>query len=188
MRTVVAVDPDLHNSAFVRASKQRKKPRFKVEEVVVVGVDKSLKGDLAVQGMIEACADRAAGWGRRSDVVIEGQKINRPQHGGRADPQDILRLAQVAGGVAGAFSAGGHSIRLVPPAVWKGQVPKQDHQARTCYQLGWGCRRRGTSIRGYVVPKIPYSVEGTKHLLASEWKHVMDAIALAYWALFRERK
>mgnify|MGYP000125496789 CR=1 FL=1 len=96
--------------------------------------------------------------------------------------QDIVELARTAGAIAGSFATMGMGpIDYVTPAEWKGQVPKDISQARTCSRLGWGYQRKGGK-KGYCIPSgVTHFPAGVESLKGSDWKHVLDAIGIALW-------
>ena len=106
-------------------------------------------------------------------IVIEGQKI---YPGGKARPNDILLLGQIAGMAAGVCASNwpDKNIIIPTPSEWKGSVPKRVHQARVYDSLGWGYKQK----TGYSVPRNP---DVGKHLKSGEWKHVGDAVGLCLW-------
>ena len=65
-------------------------------------------------------------------VVIEAQVVY--PHA-KADPNDILQVAGVAGGLAALARRAGADVVHVDPAAWKGQVPKEVMAARAKARL-----------------------------------------------------
>jgi hypothetical protein len=113
-------------------------------------------------------------------VAIEGQEFH---HGGKAPPADIIKLAQVAGGLVGIFAVQSPRSRqaLLIPSEWKGQTPKPINQRRTFQHYGIMC----SEAAGYCYPsgcaKIA-KVQGAQLLNRGDWKHVGDALGIALYA------
>lgn len=119
-------------------------------------------------------------------LVIESQSMaiamKKRQKGQNVDYEDIKVLAQVTGCLMGAFSKLSHSIRLVQPAKWKQQQPKDINHGRTYDRLGLGHIIRGG--------KEPY---GVPHLYADlssfskdkvnpgDFKDISDSVGLALY-------
>ena len=79
-------------------------------------------------------------------VVVEGQQI---RHGSKAPPGDIIKLANIAGGLAGIVAALSSCPLSIPkPEDWKGQTKKPIDQARTYNHFGWGY----TKLQDYAYP------------------------------------
>jgi hypothetical protein len=108
-----------------------------------------------------------------SKIIIEGQKIYA---GEQAQPNDLIKLAQLAGISAGICSSLYPSKQIIipQPREWKGSVPKRIHQARLYKKLGWGYKQTKT----YAYPINPTV---GKELNRGDWKHVGDAIGLMQW-------
>jgi hypothetical protein len=112
-------------------------------------------------------------------VVVESQAI---RHGSAAVPKDILKLGQVAGGLAALCVAfhPGLKVAMPFPSDWKGQTPKPIHQARIFSHLGIGCAQ-ATEYSYPTGCKVIAAVRGAQALLKSDWKHVADGVGLALW-------
>lgn len=95
-----------------------------------------------------------------SHVVIE-VPIFRSFDRSLGTPNDLIKLALLAGTIAGAFR-GDVDVELVPPHTWKGAIPKDVHQARTR-------RRIEAQHRDWLA-----TWDATDH-------NGRDAIALAMW-------
>lgn len=119
-------------------------------------------------------------------VVIEGQTIHRKNS--KADPDDILRLAQITGAAAAIVSAftSVEKVLIPKPAEWKGQVPKDVDQGRTYVRFGWSSEKRGGKSP-YRVPQVS-TVSGVPEIHASAWKHLGDALGLAVWGYDQHRR
>lgn len=64
--------------------------------------------------------------GRVSVLICEGQQIYRGGRAGKADPNDLLPLAQVVGGVLARVEA--FERRVIQPKDWTGGIPKEVRQ------------------------------------------------------------
>lgn len=96
-------------------------------------------------------------------VCVEGQQFYGTEKS-KGDPQDLIRLAQVAGAVLGALclrAPGRYEIPL--PRVWKGSTPKTIHHARLA--------------RDYPQWVEPVARDTPK----SKQHHVWDAVGLLEW-------
>lgn len=101
------------------------------------------------------------------EVWIEWPQVYK-YRGSKGDPNDLLPITAVIGGLIPHY---GMSVRLVKPAEWKGQVPKEAHNARTL--AGLTQTEKGV-------------LEATK-CAASLRHNVIDAIALAQYGASRVR-
>lgn len=82
-------------------------------------------------------------------VVIEGQAIYPRSP---VDPNDVLQVSGVAGGLASIAAALGATVVGLQPADWKGQAPKRVIQARSRARLSpaeLARVRRGTTLDGW---------------------------------------
>lgn len=167
---ILAFDPDLHSTAWCASVDGQLSGGL-------IHVSPRLKGDEAVVKMCSEIAQARLGFVPFSEMValVESQELHRMH---RSAPKDILRLAQVAGSILGMLGETFLSVRLVSPQVWKGQVPKDIHQARICRKLGWAFDTHA----GYVVPARAHW-EGFSVSKPSDWKHLMDAVGLALWGI-----
>lgn len=110
-------------------------------------------------------------------VVVEGQHYHRERSKGT--PADIIKLAQVAGGLGGIVVALSTASLVIPlPEEWKGQTKKEINQARTlshygiAYKVGAGyCYPTGCSTVS--------TISGYGSLNQGDWKEVADALGLA---------
>lgn len=165
---ILAFDPDLHSTAWCASIDGQLSGGL-------IHVERKCKGDDAV---VEMCSEIAQARGHftpfsEMTALVESQELHRMH---RSAPKDILRLAQVAGAILGVLGETFLDVRLVSPQVWKGQVPKEIHQARVCRKLGWAF----DTHPDYVVPARAHW-DGFSVSKASDWKHLMDAVGLALW-------
>ena len=168
---ILAFDPDLHHTAWAHCDASHRLTGGIIE------VGSFYKGDDAVREMaielgMEGPHHRLAG---ESTLIVESQELHL---GHRSAPKDIIRLAQVAGAILGAFGISPKTSMLVSPSTWKGQVPKEIHQARVCKKLGWDFEAMSDHVR----PAQKHWDGFTVHK-PSDWKHLMDAVGLALWGL-----
>ena len=165
---VIGIDPDSKATAWAAVSGS---------SVLAVGVLKTKAASTAellrqtvvgIEDLIEKHQPELA--------VVEGQHYH---YGGKAPPKDIIKLAQIAGGIAGQLVAFGTTKVAIPtPDDWKGQTPKPINQSRTYAHFGI----LSALASGYAYPtgcKILARVQGAGSLNRSDWKHVGDALGLA---------
>lgn len=164
---ILGIDPDTRCLSWGLVTKH---------EVLAVGVIRSSTGEVAQ--MLRNCS---VGLPQVADLAaVESQHYH---HGSKTPPADIIKLAQVAGGVIGllAGAAPNTKLTLVAAADWKGQTPKPINQRRTFQHYGIIC----SEASGYCYPsgcaKIA-KVQGAALLNKGDWKHVADAIGLGLWA------
>lgn len=206
MSYVLGIDPDLDTTAFAFVNANTScvelvgvaRPATRVvgrkAERMVAAIVKALSSVTSGGALLKPfhAAIHAAVEGHRIlRVVVEGQQIYQ---GVRQRPDDILRLAQVAGAAAGVAThlAGATQLLMPRPQEWKGSVPKPIHQARVLERLGWPYERKGPAPKrtmgkvehaGYCVPtSVPTDV-ALYDVRPSDWKHIVDAIGLALWGV-----
>lgn len=122
-------------------------------------------------------------------VVAAAIESQEPRHAVRkgARTTDLITLATVSGAVAGSVASLYPNMLLLPkPWMWKGNVPKQVHQARIFSAMGMGYIPVGKNPSdGYCRPKDP--PDCVKHIKQTHWKHLADAIGLARYARKKAR-
>ena len=103
---------------------------------------------------------------------------------GKSSHKDIINLACQSGICAGISREFALEVHFVSPTQWKGQRPKLIHQKFLCDQLGWEYTERA----GYVSIDEPHA----KNLVVldpprgySWWKHALDAVGIAHWAVVK---
>lgn len=109
--------------------------------------------------------------------VVESQHFHA---GGSSPAADILKLAQVAGGIVGQLTLLDPTMKmlLVKPTDWKGQTPKPINQARTLAHYGIVFDRG----KDYCTPggcAVAAKIEGSHKVNPGDWKHIGDALGLA---------
>ena len=174
----VGIDPDLH--LYTQAILRVDNGKFHLEVDAVKA--KGEKTERAVKLLLaDAASIASSARTTRADFIsIESQTVVYTGKTNGARPQDLIYLAQVAGGIC-ALTGGD----LIPPYVWKKQVPKKICQARVYSALGIPYEVKGGKDP-YCVPKDwkRYDVRGA--MTMCDWKDASDSVALAYWRLKSE--
>lgn len=181
----LGVDPDLHDCAFATWDNQGPGTAW----VVHCKRDQALSGPQRVQRMIHAAlrspellASHAPAFDPFDAFVVEGQSLRRTGAAQHKRPGDIVKLAQVAGGVyAMLLAMYDRAAAFLPePEEWKGSVAKHAMQGRLYNELGWGYEIVGEGTGRYARPlRTPQSFRG---ISKGQWKHAGDALLLARWA------
>ena len=133
--------------------------------VLVVSPEKTARGGPAWVAMARAVAAAVSSWGAPWGVlVVESPQQYDAAHC-RVDRADLSELSAVAGALCAVL--GGSEVRTPAPRTWKGQVPKDVHNART-------------------LAKLTASEAGCIVWPASSLRHnVTDGIGLGLWACGR---
>lgn len=167
---ILSIDPDTRCLSWSLVTKH---------EILSVGVVRSSTGEVAQ--MLRNCS---MGLPQVGDLAaVESQHYH---HGSKTPPADIIKLAQIAGGVIGILAAACPTMKLslVPAADWKGQTPKPINHRRTFQHYGIIC----SEASGYCYPsgcaKVA-KIQGAGLLNKGDWKHVADAIGLGLWSAQR---
>lgn len=184
---VLGIDPDLHSTALALADERH------VYAVATVQIDKKLKGEEAVADMarwlvtfggpLSTFIDRAMrrGWAP-SHVVVEGQQLKLHQSK-NTRPEDLFRLAQVAGAaLASALrecNLPAAYARCPAPGDWS-QIEKRVRQARL-YELYYKAQFGGYTLHTDWAEPVVKPLDIGAVMPIGLYKHVGDAIALAYW-------
>jgi hypothetical protein len=170
--TIVAIDPSLLDMgvAVLRAPAPAQPHRL-----VHAGPCKSTLGaDALLAGrcdlMVAFCKERVGHvlHTQPHAVVIEIPRINVVTRGGKADPADIIRLAVLVGALAQFWTMQGSIVRLIEPAQWKGQTPK-DVTLRRCQAA-----LQPDELARVELP----SAQSKQH-------NVWDAVGIALWSVGR---
>lgn len=175
MAFVLGVDPDTETTAVAIASDL---------EVAFVGVLRPGKRAALEQVRVaavffESLFSKLKLGDSLSLLVVEGQE-HYPSS--PVDPNDLLKVAQVTGGICGIVRSLFPTLQqVVPlPKAWKGGVPKPIHHARTFAHYGI----QYSKAIGYCYPSgcaQAARIHGAAALNKGDWKHVADAIGLAKW-------
>jgi hypothetical protein len=97
-------------------------------------------------------------------AVIEIPQIYRH---GPGDPNDLVKVAFLAGGYAQVLRDRGAGLALVKPGEWKGQVDKEIHNARV--------------LRSLSPAETKVYAQCTKGVAEGKLNNIIDAIGLAKW-------
>lgn len=179
-RIFCGVDPDLHCTAIAWIDCSGK-----LIDVEFTKVPAKIKESDAVVATLSQLTETGLRHRRCQYSVVEGQKYYRGKS--RVPANDLILLAQVSGAAA-VLLADVSTVEIPLPQTWKGSIPKPIHQARICKKLGVPYERR----KEYCVPDLHrYQFENPEiasKILAipsSKWKHLLDAVGLAQYALKR---
>lgn len=176
MRYFMGIDPDMHQMPVVVVDETGK-----LCHVQIVEVDKKLTGREALVEMVNKLQLTDLSESFESAVcatTIEAQEIYQFGASKTKNPKSIMFLATVAGAAMQRF--GFDTLYFPTPQEWKGNVPKQIHQARVLGRIGISYTKVGTQESGYCMPCI-LDVSQFNVGKASNWKHVVDAIGLAQY-------
>lgn len=165
MPFVLGIDPDTKTTGWAVASEDR---------VLSVGIVKSREMLRATAAFLESFFNKSRSASPVELVVVEGQRIYPYA---KQKPNDILKLGQVGGGILGQAIALCPSMKTVmpEPEEWKGQRPKEVHQASVYEHYGIQHSRAS----GYSYPSgcsKAVAISGYSRLNQGDWKHVGDAI------------
>ena len=130
--------------------------------VLVVSPEKTARGGPAWVAMARAVTAAVSSWGAPCVLVVECPQQYDAAHC-RVDRADLSELSAVAGALCAVLGTG--EVRTPAPRTWKGQVPKDVHNARTLARLTPG------ELACVVWP----TALGLRH-------NVTDAIGLGLWA------
>ena len=172
---ILGIDPDSTHTSWAIVGKELRP--------LAVGVLKTARADSGTTiRQLSVALDAVFLW--HGDLVeaavVEGQQYH---HGGKSPVADIIKVAQIAGGLAGCvMQKAGVKVAIPSPKDWKGSVPKRIHQPRIYQKLGL----LYTSAKGYAYPSgcaELAKVAGASRLSKSDWKHVGDALGLAIYGV-----
>jgi len=169
---ILGIDPDLHSTGFAVVADGKE-----VMLAQSIKVPAKRKGLLSVESMSASLQHVISLICPAVDLAVIEMPVIR--QGSNSRPNDLMRLAAVAGAAAAACFQEVDRVRLVEPATWKGQVPKNIHQARIYEHLGWMSADAGAKAERYRYPLDPPS--SLAKILKGDWKHIGDAIGLAIW-------
>lgn len=174
MKYFIGIDPDLHSlfTALVTTDGTGNSPKlYGIRTTKARG----LKNEAAVASILSLYHKPESPDAGYTYVAIESQKALRNS----ARPQDLIHLAQVAGGLVRAWV--GTPTILVPPQEWKGTVPKHIKQARVLTALGIKYALCGGGTQ-YTVPVEWEKYDLDKKMTAGDWVDAADSVGLALWA------
>jgi hypothetical protein len=202
----IGIDPDLH-SLFTAVIQSEEDGRNPVLLRVHTTKCKGLRDEAAVTAILNQyksnhTESRASfGFGACDmvdSVTVESQRILH----NAARPQDLLHLAQVAGGLVSYWSLNGRQyespnfvagksgvaiisdIQLVQPQEWKGSVPKHIKQARVFSALGIPYDLAGGRTQ-YAVPKYWQQYDADNNMNAGDWMDAADSVGLALYGYLK---
>ena len=181
----VGVDPDLHTLSVAELNEDGS---LKGVHVVKATGLKGLPAAVAIIRELQKKAFMLKTTGTTAGdfvLAVEGQDVGYTGRTNMANPQDLIPLAAVAGGVVATLRA--HRTYLIKPSQWKGSVPKKIHQRRILSKLGIEYRMMGGNSP-YPVP-----VDFERFVLsgkanAGDWKDINDSVGLAVYARNRYKK
>ena len=152
MITRVGIDPGVHECGVAIACNH---PTFTLLKAWQVSGP--------VDHMVQQILDYIPAAGSIS-ICVEGQQIYRSEKS-KGNPNDMIRVAQVAGGMLWALvcESGATAYEIPLPRAWKGATPKAIHHERL--------------KRDYPQWIDPVAAETTK----SKQHHVWDAVGLLEW-------
>lgn len=183
----IGADPDIHNQSlvvidelcnivgiyFVRERMKRKgqKGRESTRLMSTNGLQR-LFSEIDLVGTVAAMA-------------VEGQNVTYTAKQG-ANPQNIVDLAGVAGGIMSLGSAlhPNAEVYFPAPSDWKGTIPKKVHQCRTLGKFDLKYEMKGGK-KPYPVPiqgTITRLYRGPDKINAGDWEDITDSLGLAYYA------
>lgn len=185
-KVVLGADPDLHSTSLCLVEAATGNPLA----VQCVKSAKGLKGRAAVVSTIKALQGCVRSMLVALDepqliaACVESQEIAYSSKTG-ANPRDLMMLANISGCLLAESGYETPNLLLPAPADWKGQVPKQIHQARIYGKMLWDYEKIGKDPKkGYSRPtNVPTDLVVVGELNKADWKHVGDAIGLAQWCV-----
>ena len=180
----IGCDPDVHQPAFAVVDDAGAVvdaftvPQKKLtNRAAVVATCHALRKELWREGRSDLSFECGA---------VESQEVYAKGEHRTRNPDDLLLVATISGAALCALSLYCDNLLLPTPKGWKGSVPKHIHQGRILgSRLGWKYEVRGSEPkRGKKDTRYCIPTEPPKHLnlLATEWKHAVDAIGLALFA------
>ncbi len=108
--------------------------------------------------------------GAQNYIVIEAQEVYKD---GKADANDLLRLAQVTGQLQGRFaSRSGCDMEIVLPKVWKQNKQKEGMHLRAIDEI---------KLKGCYEAALLKADYATVLKAGGHTQHVMDALCMALW-------
>jgi len=118
-------------------------------------------------------------------IVIEGQEYYLTDQERKSKPEDLIKVAFMAGAAAGictnAFGSEDLPIKCPLPKEWKGNVPKHIKQERILKELNIPVLKHVGRGGKFPVPKPTMMVRN--NVTDSCWYDILDAAGLALWGL-----
>ncbi len=185
MTKALGVDPDIYNVGLAVVEQTMNGQRLRRAGVSKLTRTAGVNGRSAVIKQISQLAEQISQFCGRdsiSKIAVEGQQIYIGKSNAR--PDDILKIALVAGGCIAAcrlvFPRA--EIYCPRPVLWKGSVPKGIHQARVCKRFN--IKFKATAIDKPVKDiEAPQLMRVFNKISKAQWSHVIDAAGLGGWAL-----
>ena len=190
-KVFIGCDPDIRNLSVVAIDEESRILWI----AMVKEPDKNNRGRVATKHMCSAGVRRFISWyleeadlpdDEIAAIAVEGQAVEYSAKKG-VNPQDIVNLAGVAGGMISVMSAlamGCEVVRYPKPSEWKGSVPKHIHQMRTVNKIGIEYVKKGGQTP-YPVPTkeaLKDVTMGPDKINGGDWKDITDSLGLALWA------
>ena len=188
-RTFLGIDPDMHSTGIAAIRDWKGKQPFLLHASCV-----KAKGAKSGEAVVAMCAAIRDHWlesilisppGRCVAFAVEGQEMYL---GKTKNPRSIMYLAAAAGAALHECIAQYPAAyaRFPRPGEWKGQVPKHICQSRVFTKLGLSYVVKGNTEKdsAYCVPALEhhkYSSIRKGKLNYGDWKHIGDAVGLAWW-------
>jgi len=121
-----------------------------------------------------------------TEIVIEGQTYYIEEQKKKSKPEDLIKLAFMAGGAAAnCIHTFGASLDIVVPfpREWKGNVPKSIKQDRILHKLRIPIARRMKT--GCPVPDVNTGMHCKNMCMVNDgdWFDILDAVGLALWRI-----
>ena len=171
VKTILAFDPDTRATGWAYLKEG------KITAVGIIRLSKKFSGQRAASVMAGKVNSEIRSMPFVDLGIVEGQQIYR---NGKADGNNLLKLAAVSGACLGALMFKAARVEFPVPRTWKGQAPKGVHQARVLSELGWKHTWQGPK-KPPKIDEIPDGVEVVGPDPGVHWKEIVDAMGLALW-------
>jgi hypothetical protein len=178
----IGIDPDLTTTAWAHLDSEGR-----LVDAGTVRVDSHGSGKESVTALDMSRELHRSYLNRMKEgdfvIAVEGQDL---YIGKTPNPKDILALSFVAGACA-AYAcqhADSRTVLSPKPVEWKGSKDKLVHQRQICRRMNWGYSEAGGK-NGYCIPILTPKERASFTGLSkpSDWKHAMDAVGLALYAM-----
>lgn len=176
----MGADPDMHRQSVVVIDGD-----CRVVRIAQFTVGRGITGRDAILRMSDRINKQTAVFYGCKAGAVESQEIAYSSKQG-ANPRSLMMLANISGLLVSNMTGRCGQVDLPTPVAWKGSISKIIHQARICKRMGWKYKKAA----GYIIPE-PKSIEhvsviGT--IKPSDWKHILDSLGLALWAMDKYKK